>query len=335
MLRIGDELPSSAFISPKAPQCPSDVHVSRTVYAERRHAATSGRGRRVGSGSVERSPIEAFDQVAWYADRAVLGDQVFRLQHVKNDDTWDLGDDHFVFFKLQDLVNQYRAFFARRPAFRPRNVLELGIWDGGSTVFWFEIFRPDKHVAIDIDRRGDSEQFTRYVRERNLADRLGTRWSIDQSDREALTALVRQEFVGPLDLVVDDASHFLEPTRASFNALFPPPLRGGNLRDRGLGVGPLARVPPAQPDVGGRAPDAIRIGSRTGSRDIGGRRPERRPLQRLRCCGARLGGGGCRRFRARELHLLTPVEVEVRRHRSPRETDVALVTRSIVVRERR
>ena len=41
------------------------------------------------------------------------------------------------------------------------------------------------------------------------------------------TALVRQEFVGPLDLVVDDASHFLEPTRASFNALFPRLSEGG------------------------------------------------------------------------------------------------------------
>jgi Methyltransferase domain len=176
---------------------------------------------------VENSTIEVFDQVAWYADRAVLGDQVFRLQHFKNDDTWDLGDDHFVFFKVHELVNQYRAFFARRHDFRPRNVLELGIWDGGSTVFWFEIFRPDKHVAIDIDRRGDSEQFTRFVRERALADRLRTRWSIDQSDRDALRSLVRDEFAWPLDLVIDDASHFYEPTRASFEALFPRLREGG------------------------------------------------------------------------------------------------------------
>ena len=182
----------------------------------------------LGSGSVERSPLEVLDQVAWYPDRAVLGEQVFRLQHFKNDDTWDLGESHFVFFKVQKLVDQYRAFFARRPEFRPRNVLELGIWDGGSTVFWFEVFRPSKHVAIDIDPRGDSEQFTRYVRERDLAGRLRTRWSVDQSDQDALTALVRDEFVGPLELVIDDASHFLEPTRASFDALFP------RLRDGGL-----------------------------------------------------------------------------------------------------
>jgi len=61
--------------------------------------------------------------------------QVLRLQHFKNDNTWDLGENHFVFFKVQELVDRYRAFFARRPAFRPRNVLELGIWDGDSAVF--------------------------------------------------------------------------------------------------------------------------------------------------------------------------------------------------------
>ena len=56
----------------------------------------------LGSGSVERSPLEVLDQVAWYPDRAVLGEQVFRLQHFKNDDTWDLGESHFVFFKVQE-----------------------------------------------------------------------------------------------------------------------------------------------------------------------------------------------------------------------------------------
>ena len=38
----------------------------------------------------------------------------------------------------------------------------------------------------------------------------------------ALASIVAKEFEGePIDLVIDDASHLLEPTRASFEVLFP------------------------------------------------------------------------------------------------------------------
>jgi len=44
-------------------------------------------------------------------------------------------------------------FFSRRGDFPPRQVIELGISDGGSTVFWFELFKPPKHVALDIQAK--------------------------------------------------------------------------------------------------------------------------------------------------------------------------------------
>jgi hypothetical protein len=65
------------------------------------------------------------------------------------------------------------------------------------------------------------------VRSRSAADRLKTYWGIDQADRQALCEIVGREFDGALDLVIDDASHAYEPTRASFETLFPYLRPGG------------------------------------------------------------------------------------------------------------
>jgi hypothetical protein len=152
---------------------------------------------------------------------------VFRLQHTKNAD-WDLGDDCFVFYKVKPLIDQYARFWATRPDFRPRNVFELGLWDGGSVAFWFELFRPHKHVGIDYAQRGDSPYFKCYIASRELERRVATYWAVDQRDSTRLRTIVRDEFDGPLDLVIDDASHLYEPTKASFETLFPL-LRAGGL----------------------------------------------------------------------------------------------------------
>jgi hypothetical protein len=51
---------------------------------------------------------------------------------------------------------------------------------------------------------------------------------VNQEDREAVREIAEHEFDAPLDLVIDDASHLYEPTRTSFDALFPL-LRPGGL----------------------------------------------------------------------------------------------------------
>ena len=54
-------------------------------------------------------------------------------------------------------------------------------------------------------------------------------YGVDQSDTDTLRRLVDEEFGDArLDLVIDDASHEVEPTEASFNVLFPR-LRPGGL----------------------------------------------------------------------------------------------------------
>lgn len=64
----------------------------------------------------------------------LLDDLVFRVQHYANDN-WELGDACFLFYKIEGLVDQYAKFWSLREDFRARNVLELGMWDGGISPF--------------------------------------------------------------------------------------------------------------------------------------------------------------------------------------------------------
>jgi hypothetical protein len=77
---------------------------------------------------------KVFENLVWESDRVLLGDLVFRLEHYKNE-RWELGENCFHFFKTKGLVDQYERFWRIRRDFKPRNVLELGIWDGGALPF--------------------------------------------------------------------------------------------------------------------------------------------------------------------------------------------------------
>jgi cephalosporin hydroxylase len=166
-----------------------------------------------------------FGRLVWQRDRMLLDDLVFRLEDYQSPD-WN-GGDHFRFYKMKEVVEQYESFFSRRSDFRPKRVIELGIYDGGSTAFWYELFRPQKYVALDIQDQTDPPYFRRYVESRGLGGRIKTYWNTDQANKARLRTIVETEFEGPPDLVIDDASHLYWLTRASFEALFPLLMPGG------------------------------------------------------------------------------------------------------------
>jgi len=157
----------------------------------------------------------------------ILDNLVFRLEHYKSDD-WDLSDNCFLFYKIKDLVDQYANFWSSKPGFRANRIFELGIWDGGSIVFWFEFLKPKKHVGIDIQNKGDSKYFQHYKKTRGLEKRIKTYWHTNQAATKEIHDIVKNEFDGPLDLVLDDASHMYRETKKSFEILFPL-LRPGGL----------------------------------------------------------------------------------------------------------
>ena len=161
-----------------------------------------------------------FENLVWRDDRVFMGDVVLRIEQARRDD-WDLGERYLSFYKTKALVDQFEKFFASRPGFRPRHLLEIGIWDGGSTAFWVEHLRPAKTIAVDIADRDDRPYFQEYLAARNLQQCVKTFWRTDQADGDTLRGLVERELGGAVDLVIDDASHLYAPTRASFEVLFP------------------------------------------------------------------------------------------------------------------
>lgn len=169
-----------------------------------------------------------FDNLLWLPDRLIIRDLVFRLVDHRNDETWDLGENCLALIKNEKLLNRYAAFFERRPATKTRNIVEIGMYAGGSIALWNEILRPDKLIGIDVEYNQENDYFRRYLANNDLSERIATFWNTDQSDEKRLKEICMQHMADGIDIVFDDASHFYEPTKRSFEALFPL-LRPGGL----------------------------------------------------------------------------------------------------------
>jgi predicted O-methyltransferase YrrM len=109
----------------------------------------------------------------------------------------------------------------------PKNVVELGIATGGSTALLAELAQPSKLVAIELSeaRVGPLDDL---ITARGWRERIRPYYGVDQGDRTRVAELLDAEFGdAQLDLVIDDASHDHELTRASFDLLFPRLRQGG------------------------------------------------------------------------------------------------------------
>jgi hypothetical protein len=105
-----------------------------------------------------------------------------------------------------------------------RRVLELGVYQGGSFVFLDRLFKPEKISAIELSAFS-IPALDVYVNEHS--DRARVYYGTSQDDVSRLNRIIEQDFGGELDFVVDDASHFYEPTRTSFKTIFPKVRPGG------------------------------------------------------------------------------------------------------------
>lgn len=106
----------------------------------------------------------------------------------------------------------------------PRRIVELGIHKGGSVVLYDQVFQPQRFLAVDIAAQAPPA-LADYARAR---PQLKLACATDQGDGAALDRACRDAFGdAPLDLVIDDASHLLGLTQASFQHLFPRLAPGG------------------------------------------------------------------------------------------------------------
>jgi predicted O-methyltransferase YrrM len=163
-------------------------------------------------------------------------------------------DDEFLIVKPPALVRRYLRLLEEE---RPDRIFELGIKEGGSTALLALAADPALLLAADLE--AEMPPLLRdLVQAHSLEGRLVTAFGLDQSDREALTRFVDSHLADArLDLVIDDASHILGPTRTSFEVLFPR-LRPGGLfviedwSSECFSAAHLARVLPDALDLGER-----------------------------------------------------------------------------------
>lgn len=127
-----------------------------------------------------------------------------------------------VVLKGMEVFERYKALLGG-----PRvNILELGIFEGGSAIL-FALMNPEARiVAIDADRKTYLDDIVAHL---GLSDRVKLHHGVFQQDAARLKQIIQAEFGDqPLDLVVDDASHMYEFSRQSFEILFPYLREGGH-----------------------------------------------------------------------------------------------------------
>ena len=161
-------------------------------------------------------------------DRCVVDGTVFQTLPVdlleQEKPSFSMKGADFLLLKERPLVERHVELIQ---ALDPRNVVELGVYEGGSTAFLFQVAAPRRLVAVDL-KPPNNPTLPDFVARRGLEDDLRVFYDVDQADRPRLATILADAFGDePLDLVVDDCSHLYEPTRASFNELFPRLREGG------------------------------------------------------------------------------------------------------------
>ena len=163
-------------------------------------------------------------------DRFDLGGVRFRTMpstDLLDGEDLDLADGEFFIFKPVQEVESYAELVR---AHKPKRILELGVYGGGSTVFLAAVARPERLVALDIQPLDELQaKLGGAVAAAGLdGDAIRLHGEIDQSNAAALARIHAEDFGGELlDLVIDDASHVYLPSVASFDMLFPRVRPGG------------------------------------------------------------------------------------------------------------
>jgi predicted O-methyltransferase YrrM len=132
--------------------------------------------------------------------------------------------NRFCLVKRPPLVAAYLDLLAD---LRPAGIVELGVYQGGSCALMALAGEPELLVAVELSEER-IPALDALIAERGLGESVHVHHGVDQADAATLRQVVDQH-CGPrqLDLVVDDASHLVGPSRTSFNTLFPYLRPGG------------------------------------------------------------------------------------------------------------
>jgi predicted O-methyltransferase YrrM len=142
----------------------------------------------------------------------------FNLDISESMRTRESSRDAFLLAKTPELINQ---LIRHTQTISVERIFDIGIFKGGSVALYNELFSPKKLIAVE-HATTPVAALSEYISSRNLESKIHPYYGTDQADIATMNRICDESFgTEPLDLVVDDASHFYEQTKASFNTLFP------------------------------------------------------------------------------------------------------------------
>lgn len=126
-------------------------------------------------------------------------------------------DNRVILLKNKAVLDNYLTVFSSNP---PKNILEFGIWEGGSPAIFSLMFEVDRFVGVDL--RPPVEGFESFINRHQLKERIKIYYEVSQTDRGKVENIIDAEFSDtPLDVIIDDASHQYELTKKTFEIAFP------------------------------------------------------------------------------------------------------------------
>lgn len=102
--------------------------------------------------------------------------------------------DSFILVKTDELLSRYKSLEAK-------NILEIGMFEGGGMVYFDKVFKPSKLLGVDI--RDEIKPLEEYIEDKSY---IKTYYNLSQDD-DKLNNVLTNEFNRDIDLIVDDASH--------------------------------------------------------------------------------------------------------------------------------
>ncbi|EJL58088.1 Cephalosporin hydroxylase [Rhizobium sp. CF122] len=170
-----------------------------------------------------RRPAPRHDQDLVWLDKATfqIGGQNITLDYEYGGSKRKSARSDFTMMKSRGFLDNY----LQHKGEDFRRILELGVYQGGSFVFLDQVFNPERISAVELSDVPIPALDT-YVASRN--GKAKVHYGTSQDNVQRLGEIIAQDFGGELDLVVDDASHFYDQTKASFKVAFPK-LRPGGL----------------------------------------------------------------------------------------------------------
>lgn len=163
----------------------------------------------------------------WVADDCLrFGDVNFNLRTKPEQyHTEKSSRNNFLLVKSRKMIES--EFLSPHEVGPIKNIVDIGIWQGGSIALLDQWYNPDLLVGLEKTET-PLEALSTYIEEHERKA-VKPLYGVNQADRPSVMDILDMNFGDtPLDLVIDDASHYYKQTRSSFETIFPRLRPGGH-----------------------------------------------------------------------------------------------------------